>query len=100
MVLANGMVLDMLGTLRKDNTGYDLKHLFIGDQAIILYSLSMKFVYVVITFNFMTCIGSEGSLGIVTKVSILTPPKLSSINICFLACKDYASCLVITVLFP
>ncbi|XP_022751413.1 D-2-hydroxyglutarate dehydrogenase, mitochondrial-like isoform X2 [Durio zibethinus] len=64
-VLANGDVLDMLGTLRKDNTGYDLKHLFIG---------------------------SEGSLGIVTKVSILTPPKLSSVNIAFLACKDYSSC--------
>ncbi|KAG8662762.1 D-2-hydroxyglutarate dehydrogenase, mitochondrial isoform X2 [Manihot esculenta] len=64
-VLANGNVLDMLGTLRKDNTGYDLKHLFIG---------------------------SEGSLGIVTKVSILTPPKLSSVNIAFLACKDYLSC--------
>lgn len=30
-VLANGEVLDMLGTLRKDNTGYDLKHLFIGE---------------------------------------------------------------------
>lgn len=55
----------MLGTLRKDNTGYDLKHLFIG---------------------------SEGSLGIVTKVSILTPPKLSSVNLAFLACKDYSSC--------
>ncbi|XP_016501832.2 D-2-hydroxyglutarate dehydrogenase, mitochondrial isoform X1 [Nicotiana tabacum] len=66
VVLANGTVLDMLGTLRKDNTGYDLKHLFIG---------------------------SEGSLGIVTKVSILTPPKLSSVNVCFLACSDYASCL-------
>lgn len=64
-VLANGDVLDMLGTLRKDNTGYDLKHLFIG---------------------------SEGSLGIVTKVSILTPPKLSSVNIAFLACNDYSSC--------
>ncbi|KDP37438.1 hypothetical protein JCGZ_08279 [Jatropha curcas] len=64
-VLANGTVLDMLGTLRKDNTGYDLKHLFIG---------------------------SEGSLGIVTKVSILTPPKLSAVNIAFLACNDYLSC--------
>ncbi|KAJ4822994.1 D-2-hydroxyglutarate dehydrogenase, mitochondrial [Turnera subulata] len=64
-VLANGNVLDMLGTLRKDNTGYDLKHLFIG---------------------------SEGSLGIVTKVSVLTPPKLSSVNIAFLACEDYLSC--------
>ncbi|CAJ1930312.1 unnamed protein product [Sphenostylis stenocarpa] len=64
-VLANGTVLDMLKTVRKDNTGYDLKHLFIG---------------------------SEGSLGIVTKVSILTPPKLSSVNVAFLACKDYSSC--------
>ncbi|TXG59732.1 hypothetical protein EZV62_014305 [Acer yangbiense] len=64
-VLANGDVIDMLGTLRKDNTGYDLKHLFIG---------------------------SEGSLGIVTKVSILTPPKLSSVNLAFLACEDYFSC--------
>ncbi|CAA3006572.1 D-2-hydroxyglutarate dehydrogenase, mitochondrial isoform X1 [Olea europaea subsp. europaea] len=64
-VLANGTVLDMLASLRKDNTGYDLKHLFIG---------------------------SEGSLGIVTKVSILTPPKLSSVNLAFLACEDYASC--------
>lgn len=64
-ILANGTVLDMLGTLRKDNTGYDLKHLFIG---------------------------SEGSLGIVTKVSIFTPPKLSAINVAFLACNDYLSC--------
>ncbi|WJX55643.1 D-2-hydroxyglutarate dehydrogenase, mitochondrial [Trifolium repens] len=64
-VLANGTVLDMLKTLRKDNTGYGLKHLFIG---------------------------SEGSLGIVTKVSILTPPKLSSVNVAFLACKDYSCC--------
>ncbi|XP_021718089.1 D-2-hydroxyglutarate dehydrogenase, mitochondrial-like [Chenopodium quinoa] len=64
-VSANGTVMDMLGILRKDNTGYDLKHLFIG---------------------------SEGSLGIVTKVSILTPPKLSATNLAFLACKDYLSC--------
>ncbi|XP_010531060.1 PREDICTED: D-2-hydroxyglutarate dehydrogenase, mitochondrial [Tarenaya hassleriana] len=64
-VLADGKVLDMLGTLRKDNTGYDLKHLFIG---------------------------SEGSLGVVTKVSILTPPKMSSVNLAFLACQDYLSC--------
>ncbi|KAM0975340.1 hypothetical protein ACFX13_018674 [Malus domestica] len=64
-VLADGNVINMLGTLRKDNTGYDLKHLFIG---------------------------SEGSLGIVTKVSILTPPKLFSVNVAFLACQDYFSC--------
>lgn len=65
VVLANGTVVDMLGTLRKDNTGYDLKQLFIG---------------------------SEGTLGIVTKVSILVAPRLSSINLAFLACGDYLSC--------
>ena len=30
VVLANGEVIDFLKTLRKDNTGYDLKQLFIG----------------------------------------------------------------------
>ena len=30
VVLPNGTILDMLSTLRKDNTGYDLKQLFIG----------------------------------------------------------------------
>ncbi|CAN0919160.1 D-2-hydroxyglutarate dehydrogenase, mitochondrial [Linum grandiflorum] len=74
-VLANGDVLDMLGTLRKDNTGYDLKHLFIAHVS-----------------SVSTTAGSEGSLGIITKVSILTPPKLSSVNIAFLACEDYLSC--------
>ena len=47
-VLPNGTVLDNLSTIRKDNTGYDLKQLFIG---------------------------GEGTLGIVTTVSLLTPPK-------------------------
>lgn len=47
-MLPNGTVLDNLSTIRKDNTGYDLKQLFIG---------------------------GEGTLGIVTTVSLLTPPK-------------------------
>jgi FAD/FMN-containing dehydrogenase len=42
-VLADGRVLNMLRTLRKDNTGYDLKQLFIG---------------------------AEGTLGIVTAVAL------------------------------
>ena len=32
MVLADGRVLDMLSALRKDNTGLDLKQLFIGAE--------------------------------------------------------------------
>jgi FAD/FMN-containing dehydrogenase len=47
VVLPDGTILDQLSTLRKDNTGYDLKQLFIG---------------------------AEGTLGIITGVSILTPP--------------------------
>lgn len=56
-VLADGRVLDCLATLRKDNTGYDLKQLFIG---------------------------SEGTLGVITAVSILCPRKPKSVNVVFL----------------
>jgi D-lactate dehydrogenase (cytochrome) len=48
VVLPDGTILENLSTLRKDNTGYDLKQLFIG---------------------------SEGTLGVITGVSILTPRK-------------------------
>ncbi|KAF7310744.1 Actin interacting protein 2 [Mycena chlorophos] len=48
VVLPDGTILDQLTSLRKDNTGYDLKQLFIG---------------------------AEGTLGIITGVSILTPPS-------------------------
>lgn len=65
VVLASGEVIDSLRTLRKDNTGYDLKQLFIG---------------------------AEGTLGVVTKISILTPPRLSSKNVAFLSCQNYADC--------
>lgn len=54
VVIANGRVLDLGKPLRKDNTGYDLKHLFIG---------------------------SEGTLGVITEASILTPPKPNAIQV-------------------
>lgn len=63
-VLADGTVIDCLSKMRKDNTGYDLKQLFIG---------------------------SEGTLGFVTKVSILTPPRSSSVNVALLGCEDFGS---------
>lgn len=44
--------------------------------------------------HYFLLVGSEGSLGIVTKVSILTPAKLSSVNLAFLSCEDYPSCQV------
>ncbi len=49
VVLPDGSVLDRLGSLRKDNAGYDLKQLFIG---------------------------SEGTLGIVTAASLRLTPRI------------------------
>ena len=44
VVLADGRVMDLLTPLRKDNTGYDLKHLFIGSEGTlgIITAASMK----------------------------------------------------------
>lgn len=62
VVLADGTVLDSLTSLRKDNTGYDLKQLFIG---------------------------SEGTLGVITRASILCPRKPTSVQVLFLALRTY-----------
>ncbi|XP_022168811.1 D-2-hydroxyglutarate dehydrogenase, mitochondrial-like [Myzus persicae] len=61
-VTANGTILDCLNTMRKDNTGYHLKHLFIG---------------------------SEGTLGIVTKVAILCPNLPKHVNVAFIGLDSY-----------
>ncbi|EAU92870.2 D2HGD protein [Coprinopsis cinerea okayama7 len=66
VVLADGTILDQLTTLRKDNTGYDLKQLFIG---------------------------AEGTLGVITGVSILTPPAPQSTNNVILALPSYKNVL-------
>ncbi|XP_024070131.1 D-2-hydroxyglutarate dehydrogenase, mitochondrial isoform X2 [Terrapene carolina triunguis] len=62
VVLADGSILNCLASLRKDNTGYDLKQLFIG---------------------------SEGTLGVITAVSILCPRKPKSVNLVFLGSPFY-----------
>ncbi|KAJ3081624.1 hypothetical protein HK102_002228 [Quaeritorhiza haematococci] len=61
-VLPDGTILDNLSTLRKDNTGLDLKQLFIG---------------------------SEGTLGIITGVSILTPKRASSVNVAMFSVDSF-----------
>lgn len=71
-VLADGTVLDNLSTLRKDNTGYDLKQLFIG---------------------------AEGSLGIVTAVSLLAPFKPKSVQVAMMALPSFEALLQVGVLF-
>lgn len=64
VVLPNGKIVNSMHSLRKDNTGYDIKQLFIG---------------------------SEGTIGIITGVSILAPPKPKFTNVCFLSLEDYES---------
>ncbi|KAK7463739.1 D-lactate ferricytochrome c oxidoreductase [Stygiomarasmius scandens] len=62
VVLPDGTILDQLTSLRKDNTGYDLKQLFIG---------------------------AEGTLGVITGVSILTPPAPQASNNVILALPTF-----------
>ncbi|KAF9569718.1 FAD-binding domain-containing protein [Agrocybe pediades] len=66
VVLPDGTILDQLTTLRKDNTGYDLKQLFIG---------------------------AEGTLGVITGVSILTPPAPQASNNVILALPSFDNVL-------
>ncbi|RJE25995.1 D-lactate dehydrogenase [Aspergillus sclerotialis] len=61
-VLADGTVVDSLSTMRKNNTGYDLKQLFVG---------------------------SEGTIGIVTGVSILCPPRPKAVNVAYFGVENY-----------
>ncbi len=58
VVLPNGKVLATLNTLRKDNTGYDLKSLFIG---------------------------AEGTLGVITAASLKLYPKIRGTATAFAA---------------
>ncbi len=60
-VLADGRVLSNLSKLRKDNTGYDLKHLFIG---------------------------SEGTLGIITAAVLKLYPRPRSFATAFVGLDD------------
>lgn len=61
-VLPDGTIVDDLSKLRKNNTGYDLKQLFIG---------------------------GEGTIGIVTGVSILCPQRSNAVNVAFFGLESY-----------
>ncbi|CAK7202429.1 D-lactate ferricytochrome c oxidoreductase [Sporothrix eucalyptigena] len=65
-VLPDGTIVDDLCKLRKNNTGYDLKQLFIG---------------------------AEGTLGIVTGVSIACPQRPAAVNVAFLGLSSYEQAL-------
>lgn len=62
VVLPDGTIWDGLSKLRKDNTGFDLKQLFIG---------------------------SEGTIGIITAVSILCPRRPSAMNVAVFSLSSY-----------
>ncbi|MGD0866985.1 MAG: FAD-binding oxidoreductase, partial [Rhizomicrobium sp.] len=61
VVLPDGCVLDLLRSLHKDNTGYDLKQLFIG---------------------------AEGTLGVITAATLKLYPAPASYETAFIAMRD------------
>jgi FAD/FMN-containing dehydrogenase len=61
VVLADGRVLDLLRTLRKDNTGYDLKQLFIG---------------------------AEGTLGVITAAALKLFPRPRQVTTALIPLAD------------
>jgi FAD/FMN-containing dehydrogenase len=68
VVLADGRVLDGLTSLRKDNTGYDLRHLFIG---------------------------AEGTLGVITAASLKLWPQPRTVETAFVAVPDIAAAVAL-----
>ena len=61
VVLADGRVLEGLSALRKDNTGYDIKSLFLG---------------------------AEGTLGVITAASLKLFPRVRDVATAFVAVSD------------
>src|SRR5437763_7802682 len=66
LVLADGRVLNALSKLKKDNTGYDLRNLFIG---------------------------AEGTLGIITAATLTLFPKPRALETAFVGLKSPADAL-------
>ncbi|OIW34065.1 FAD linked oxidase [Coniochaeta ligniaria NRRL 30616] len=61
-VLPDGTIVDDLWKLRKNNTGYDLKQLFIG---------------------------GEGTIGIITGISIQCPQRPKAVNVAFFGLESF-----------
>ena len=66
VVLPDGTVVNALNRLVKNNTGYDIKHLFIG---------------------------AEGTLGVIARVALRLQPKPAALDVALCALPDYASLL-------
>ncbi|MEC9375929.1 MAG: FAD-binding oxidoreductase [Pseudomonadota bacterium] len=63
VVLADGTIIDSMNSMLKNNAGYDLKHLFIG---------------------------SEGTLGIISRLILRLRPESLSQETALLACTDFS----------
>lgn len=61
-VLPDGTIIDDLSKLRKNNTGYDMKHLFIG---------------------------GEGTIGLITGVSIVCPQRPKAVNVAYFGLESF-----------
>lgn len=68
VVLPDGRVLDTLSTLRKDNTGYDIKSLFLG---------------------------AEGTLGVITAATLRLFPREASVATALVAIPTVASAVAL-----
>jgi D-lactate dehydrogenase (cytochrome) len=68
VVLPDGRVLDALSALRKDNTGYDIKSLFLG---------------------------AEGTLGVITAATLKLFPKVRDVATAFAAVADVPAALAL-----
>jgi FAD/FMN-containing dehydrogenase len=68
VVLADGRVLDLLRTLHKDNTGYDLKQLFIG---------------------------AEGTLGVITAAALKLYPRPRQVTTALVPLADPAAAIAL-----
>jgi len=64
VVRADGTLLDLMATVRKDAAGYPLRNLFVG---------------------------SEGTLGVITRVALACPPRPASQHVALLAASDWAA---------
>lgn len=86
VVLPDGTVMDQLTTLRKDNTGT----LIVNNN-----SLDVTFItFLAIGYDLKQLfIGSEGTLGIITGVSVLTPPAPQASNNVIFALPNFENVL-------
>src|SRR6201990_1090256 len=73
VVLADGRVMNLLSKLKKDNTGYDLRNLFIG---------------------------AEGTLGIITAATLKLFPKPRAIETAFIGLASPAQALRLLSVLP